>query len=198
MKKHWLRGIVLGVSLALLLAGGVALAASLRLSFDEECIECWAGPGAPPDEYEVSLTLKGWDPLHELCVRVWGPDPAIADHHCSSPPPGDPGTGLTEPYLAFPCSGDGVLAPSLLGEEVRPALSIEDLYGEWGLEVWQTTDTGHPLDRSKWFDSARDTFLFAEDCFAAMFVPEPGSILLLGTGLAGLAGYATLRWRTRE
>jgi len=30
------------------------------------------------------------------------------------------------------------------------------------------------------------------------FVPEPGSIFLLGSGLAGLAGYAALRWRGRE
>jgi hypothetical protein len=30
------------------------------------------------------------------------------------------------------------------------------------------------------------------------FVPEPGTIILLASGLMGMAGYAGLRWRTRE
>jgi len=30
------------------------------------------------------------------------------------------------------------------------------------------------------------------------FVPEPGTLLLLGSGLAAVAGYAALRWRTRK
>jgi hypothetical protein len=65
-------------------------------------------------------------------------------------------------------------------------------HGEWTVKIegmvgpTQGTATGH--------------FVLAEDCEAlqAEFVPEPGTIALLGSGLAGLAGYAALRWRSRS
>jgi hypothetical protein len=41
MKKHWLRGVLLGVSMALLLTGGIALAQSLTV--EPECFQCWPG-----------------------------------------------------------------------------------------------------------------------------------------------------------
>jgi hypothetical protein len=69
--------------------------------------------------------------------------------------------------------------------EVDPTTTFA-LYGEW---IWRIEQNG---------EADEDSFLFAEDCAAAMLVPEPGSILLVGSGLAGLAGYATLRSRWRE
>jgi hypothetical protein len=66
MKKHWVRGVLLGVSMALLLAGGVALAQSA--SVDKGCFECIpmdyeTHPGdIPYDPYLFTITGSGWVP----------------------------------------------------------------------------------------------------------------------------------------
>ena len=66
MKKHWLRGLLLGVSVALLLVGGVALAQSARV--DEECFECIPmdyethPEDIPYDPFLFTITGSGWVP----------------------------------------------------------------------------------------------------------------------------------------
>jgi len=199
MQKHGLRGLLLGVSLALLISGGVALAQG-TLRADKTCEKCvpagyWDGDAdhqMPDDPYLVTITGQGWTSsskcgdlnpaqLASLYHELRWPNGAVWTECVELDPDGSFVWGPW-PWSCEVCTDDVLpfaYEAGVTQEECVPALGEMEYYFE--------DDTG-----------GRSVFVLLAEVCEAEFVPEPGSMLLLGSGLMGLAGYAALRWRTRE
>jgi len=190
MRKNWLPGMLLGVSLALILASGVTLAQDgLFNYFNKDCLECWPGPDEPTlDDYFIKWNAGGWSHQYELCLRITIDGEKVeGPPDCSRPPEVDE----IEQEIWLPCEWNGSVFSSALGRELGASNADPGPLGTWKWRLWQRDGQGTVID------SATDSFLLAESC-EVEFVPEPGTLALLGSGLAGLAGYAGLRWRGRK
>lgn len=192
MKKHWLRRMLLGVSMTLLLTGGIALAQSLTV--EPDCFQCWRGtreefervqPGYP---YSYSWDSCGWRPG----VLIWYTETFVNSYRWDEHIEADQtGCVSSRDRWAWTCQGEPAHHRSGSVSATADGEFPDDFWGPFEVCVESVGNTDASASAI-----VCETILFAEVC-EEEFVPEPGSILLLGSGLAGRAAYAGLRLKRR-
>jgi hypothetical protein len=176
-------------SILLMLTVGVAVA-QVTLTINPDCIECCPLQDLGPcPGYTAWVTSTGLGDFERPLLILTGPGPA--------------GPFGTAGFLAADERGRLELQLIFLCENpwhVEEEATVQDVdYYWWIHPEWKSADHGRwTLHIRSQSGEVEGGFLFAEDCESAAFVPEPTTMLLFGGGLAGLAGYAALRLRSRH
>jgi len=194
----------------------VALAQGLMLTADPTCFECWAYEGndfipgdeaepqsfpLPPDDKLIKLTLTGYhtEGGYGLCPTWTVNGRVVSNLVCRIAPAEETLYGVVFalcPPVAEVFHGWDMPFPVTDAVPVDGLLPYE--YGQWSLKMCEEKLPSAGAQQADGENCDQVNFLFAEDCAAATFVPEAGTIALLGSGLAALAGYATLRLRSAQ
>ena len=161
----------------------------------------------PEDEGVLYAETNSEANFAQVTDSLWFGHFAAPHENCFDEPPF---TGVT--YRGLP-QGGGAHAEMRLNLATSPINNPDPAAGDcfdlrWlgtiltarGEELYRSIGAGWPIEPVDMEPYTGEcTILCLNPCeVEEEFVPEAGTVILLGSGLVGLAGYAGLRWRTRD